>query len=470
MALDFEDQNESEAALAKWPFYLSAFFILGITLLFAYLQYLQEGILGTWQLIGCIFASAVASILIFFPLFVEKALFLSFYGKKPQEEELHRKIFFDMKEVKEELDSLAVKIDKVPSVVDQILKNSKEGDQAEQELLSSLLHSFQGMESNLTEKLSALEGLVHSPILPEPDPQIKEVQKNLASTQKKLDTFSSKFEQLQDSINDIKDALKSSALSSSPPASLNLENPEKHKDQRKASLVTEVMEDEFTEEKEDEPVLSDPEDLVESLTPVTQEEDASDQEDATNETVLPDLEDLEESFTPETQEEGPPDQGDATNETVLSGLENLKEEEVTRGGELPNQVSADIETELDLDLPDPQETIRKVDALLAGEKISEKPTLKIENEEKSKNSDLTSVIANVMIGIGNKPYLRGEGPGLSWDEGVPMNFIEIGKWAWSPSRKNASLTIQVYRNDEDPDTSGKFEVKAGEKFELTPKF
>ena len=470
MALDFEDQNESEAALAKWPFYLSAFFILGVTLLFAYLQYLQEGILGTWQLIGCIFASAVASILIFFPLFVEKALFLSFYGKKPQEEELHRKIFFDMKEVKEELDSLAVKIDKVPSVVDQILKNSKEGDQAEQELLSSLLHSFQGMESNLTEKLSALEGLVHSPILPEPDPQIKEVQKNLASTQKKLDTFSSKFEQLQDSINDIKDALKSSALSSSPPASLNLENPEKHKDQRKASLVTEVMEDEFTEEKEDEPVLSDPEDLVESLTPVTQEEDASDQEDATNETVLPDLEDLEESFTPETQEEGPPDQGDATNETVLSGLENLKEEEVTRGGELPNQVSADIETELDLDLPDPQETIRKVDALLAGEKISEKPTLKIENEEKSKNSDLTSVIANVMIGIGNKPYLRGEGPGLSWDEGVPMNFIEIGKWAWSPSRKNASLTIQVYRNDEDPDTSGKFEVKAGEKFELTPKF
>ena len=100
----------------------------------------------------------------------------------------------------------------------------------------------------------------------------------------------------------------------------------------------------------------------------------------------------------------------------------------------------------------------------------EKPTPKIENEEKSKKSALTSVIANVMIGIGNKPYLRGEGPGLSWDEGVPMNFIEIGKWAWSPPRKNASLTIQVYRNDEDPDTSGKFEVKPGEKFELTPKF
>ena len=56
------------------------------------------------------------------------------------------------------------------------------------------------------------------------------------------------------------------------------------------------------------------------------------------------------------------------------------------------------------------------------------------------------------------------------DEGVPMNFVEIGKWAWSPTRKNATLTVQVYRNDEDPDQGGKYEVKPGEKFEITPDF
>ena len=60
--------------------------------------------------------------------------------------------------------------------------------------------------------------------------------------------------------------------------------------------------------------------------------------------------------------------------------------------------------------------------------------------------------------------------GFSWDEGVAMNFIEIGKWAWSPPRKNASLTIQIYRNDEDPDKTGKHEIKPGEKFEITPEF
>ena len=59
---------------------------------------------------------------------------------------------------------------------------------------------------------------------------------------------------------------------------------------------------------------------------------------------------------------------------------------------------------------------------------------------------------------------------MSWDEGVPMNFIEIGKWAWSPSRKNASLTVQLYRNDNDPDQTGKIAVKAGEKIEITPSF
>ena len=130
--------------------------------------------------------------------------------------------------------------------------------------------------------------------------------------------------------------------------------------------------------------------------------------------------------------------------------------------------SPTLPDELDLGLPDPEETIRKVDALLSGKPTKDAKEEK--TEEKPSGTGMTSVIANVMIGIGNKPYVRGEGPGLSWDEGVAMNFIEIGKWAWSPPRKNASLTIQIYRNDEDPDKGGKYEIKSGEKFEVTPEF
>ena len=39
-----------------------------------------------------------------------------------------------------------------------------------------------------------------------------------------------------------------------------------------------------------------------------------------------------------------------------------------------------------------------------------------------------------------------------------------------PPEKNAALTVQLYRNDDDPDKSGKIEVKAGEKIEITPDF
>jgi len=148
------------------------------------------------------------------------------------------------------------------------------------------------------------------------------------------------------------------------------------------------------------------------------------------------------------------------------------------GSELEQEDDAGNETietddnlaeELDLGLPSPEETLRKVDALLSGkENISTDGP--IEKEETANKNGTTTVVANVMIGIGNKPFLRGEGPGLSWEEGVSMNFVEIGKWAWSPPRKNASLTVQIYRNDQDPDKTGKVEVKPGQKIEITPDF
>ena len=114
-------------------------------------------------------------------------------------------------------------------------------------------------------------------------------------------------------------------------------------------------------------------------------------------------------------------------EDVLNEDQDLEEEidqEETNDEELP------------LDLPDPAETLRKVDAILND--TDPNKTEKVETEEtkpKKSSTGTTSVVANVMIGIGNKPFLRGEGPGLSWDEGVPMNFIEIGKWAWSPQKE-----------------------------------
>jgi hypothetical protein len=67
-------------------------------------------------------------------------------------------------------------------------------------------------------------------------------------------------------------------------------------------------------------------------------------------------------------------------------------------------------------------------------------------------------------------FIRGKGPGLSWDEGIPMTFLELGKSSWSPSDKSVPLVVQLFKNDEDPDANGKIELEPGEKVEVTPNF
>ncbi|MEI7651495.1 MAG: hypothetical protein WCJ96_05770 [Verrucomicrobiota bacterium] len=62
----------------------------------------------------------------------------------------------------------------------------------------------------------------------------------------------------------------------------------------------------------------------------------------------------------------------------------------------------------------------------------------------------TSLIINLMIGIGNKPYVRGTGPGLSQDKGVLMNFLGIGRWQWVSPNPEAPATIEVWKNDQTP--------------------
>ena len=69
--------------------------------------------------------------------------------------------------------------------------------------------------------------------------------------------------------------------------------------------------------------------------------------------------------------------------------------------------------------------------------------------DSSVSSDgFTRLIATAYIGIGNKLYIRGEGPGLSWDKGVPLQFVSIGKWRWETPDATAPVTAKLYKNDQ----------------------
>lgn len=84
---------------------------------------------------------------------------------------------------------------------------------------------------------------------------------------------------------------------------------------------------------------------------------------------------------------------------------------------------------------------------------------------------LATLTARVLIGIGNKPFIRGEGPGLSADKGVPMEFVEIGQWRWvAPKDSTHPITLRILKNDEVPAEGDAIVLKPGQSLDVSPVF
>ena len=492
--MDYTENEDEQNGVTKWPFYVAALFIISLVLGFAYLHLKVNQTLDQWQLTTCILASGLASILVFIPHLIDRFLALAFDPSKRKDEELHRKTYFDIKEMKSQLEAFSVKIDKVPTLVDKIVSDSQKQDPNPDPVLAQIPSDLKGMQNTLFQKIKDLEELiVQTPLLPEPDPAITQMAESIPFIQNSIDSLSNEIKELQKFIKNIPPT-ETKAISASPasipenenasvsttpePESLTDPDDVSSQDDSDFQSLEVIAKDGEPNEESDNLVIEEP----------VQEAESIDQEKEFNEpqmeaepepglelTAEPSLDNHEQEVEIDDQEENSATAADSFNDekTEESSIKNQDEEELIKE---TSPVEEPIEEELELDLPDPAETLRKVDAILQDTDpsqtiVSEKPDKKKEETSPKKSSTgTTSVVANVMIGIGNKPYLRGEGPGLSWDEGVPMNFIEIGKWAWSPSRKNASLTVQLYRNDNDPDQSGKIDVQAGEKIEITPDF
>ena len=86
------------------------------------------------------------------------------------------------------------------------------------------------------------------------------------------------------------------------------------------------------------------------------------------------------------------------------------------------------------------------------EEVAEVETSPVEEkaEPVSASAQGTALTINLMIGIGNKPYVRGTGPGLSKEKGIPMTFLGIGRWQWISPDPEAPATIEVWKNDQTP--------------------
>ena len=91
--------------------------------------------------------------------------------------------------------------------------------------------------------------------------------------------------------------------------------------------------------------------------------------------------------------------------------------------------------------------------------------------EKPKKGD-TIILLDSIIGIGNKPYVRGEGcEDLSWDTGIPMDFVEIGKWRLVLKGVGEAAKIKFYKNDSQPSLDDDiYEIESGDTLEFSVQF
>ena len=456
--MDYDLENENDG-LGKGPFYGAAAFLFLIIALFAFVTLKEQGTLGHWEIASCLLGTGLISILLFLPHFLAGIIDRIEEKNTQTDSDLASKAFYELKEVRSELDALAVKVDKVPTLVDKIVSDSLL-QQAEQSP-DTLIEKLTDLENQINSKLDRIEeSSLAQPLISENDSDLNELKESLGKLIDKVGLLQEKIDFIADSPQ------------SKPPIEKDSIIKEKIAEKGEQTVIEETGFDLKSDDEAMEP-------SVEEANSHKEEELKILPDDISNDPTDDPKEETVELIEHEVKEEPVLDQDIESEdlEKIDSFPEPEREDEYsekTITQEEPEFVEKDVEEnlpeELDLGLPDPEETLRKVDALLAGEESSEKVDKPEVTKENKENSGPTTVVANVMIGIGNKPYLRGDGPGLSWDEGVSMNFIEIGKWAWSSPRKNASLIVQVYRNDQDPDKGGKIEVKPGQKLEITPDF
>jgi hypothetical protein len=435
--MDYTENEDEQNGVTKWPFYVAALFIISLVLGFAYLHLKVNETLDQWQLTTCILASGLASILVFIPHLIDRFLALAFDPSKRKDEELHRKTYFDIKEMKSQLEAFSVKIDKVPTLVDKIVSDSQKQDPNPDPVLAQIPSDLKGMQNTLLQKIKDLEELiVQTPLLPEPDPAITQMVESIPFIQNSIDSLSSEIKELQKFIKNIPftatetktisastanipENENGSVSTTSEPQDLTDPDDVSSQDDSDSQSLEVIAKDRVPGEESDNLVIEEP----------VQEAESIDQEKEFNEpqmeaepelelTAEPSLDNHEKEVEIDDQEENSATAADSLNDekTKEPSIVNQDEEELI---EETSPVEEPIEEELELNLPDPAETLRKVDAILQDTDpsqtiVSDKPDKKKEETSPKKSSTgTTSVVANVMIGIGNKPYLRGR---RSWLE------------------------------------------------------
>jgi hypothetical protein len=82
----------------------------------------------------------------------------------------------------------------------------------------------------------------------------------------------------------------------------------------------------------------------------------------------------------------------------------------------------------------------------------------------------TTIVAKIDVGFGNALYIRGEGPGLSWDKGLVLDCVSDSQWAVTISDAVAPIVFKLLVNDITWSSGTDYSVEPGASLTLEPTF
>ena len=80
-----------------------------------------------------------------------------------------------------------------------------------------------------------------------------------------------------------------------------------------------------------------------------------------------------------------------------------------------------------------------------------------------------TIEAKIDVGFGNTLYLRGQGPGLSWGQGIPLTCVDRSTWQWSgPATEQVRFKLLI--NDAVWAQGEDLVAAPGQRIEVAPAF
>ncbi len=397
-------------ALPKWPFLLGDVLLVALA---AFVIFRAEGELNSWQIAFCVLGVVVGALLLIAPFIIE------FYLKQ----KLHEAA---------EAEAVETILRRMNTAVGEVMEISRE-QKAEKQKLEHTLAAYEGLASLLDKKVRALEGLE----------ALKKAQKELdarldgiVGTLRDLDPLNP--ETLKQELEALPGRLPAPDLSG---LEVRIQSALDRAVDGFESKLRE-LEERLVEREASNAVEAERKDEIAVPTGAVLQGEASQVD------VLPlpgDTEKMDDGEGPEPY----PNQGN-----LLSAERRMLEKAIG-----PN-------------LAETSHSERAVRRIIEKEGAGPAPPEKEDETEADEPEDrqLTVLLANILIGIGNKLYVRGEGGGLSWSEGQPMEFVEIGLYRWKCLEGDEPVQVQIYLNDEISALGEPIQLNPGQELEVTPDF